>query len=120
MILVALTCVASLLASAAATAAPPRFQAYVRGAVTGPGHSFFVGDGLGLVFRDRRHAGTHYTVCWKGPGGDKSCWHRTTGAAGHISRIGTDAPGHVGSYIVKWIVNDRVVAHWRFFNHVGD
>ena len=64
MILVALTCVASLLAGAAATAAPARFQGYVRGAVTGP--------------------------------------------------------GHVGSYIVKWIVNDRVVAHWRFFNHVGD
>ena len=61
-----------------------------------------------------------YTVCWKGPSGDKRCWHRTTGATGHISRIGTDAPGHVGSYIVKWIVNDRVVAHWRFFNHVGD
>lgn len=89
MILVALTGAASLLASAAATAAPPRFQGYVRGAVTGPG-------------------------------GDKRCWHRTTGATGHISRIGTDAPGRMGSYIVKWIVNDRVVAHWRFFNHVGD
>lgn len=120
MILVALTCASALLTTASATAAPARFQGYVRGAVTGPGHSFFVGDGLGLVFRDRRHAGTHYTVCWKGPSGDKRCWHRTTGARGHISRIGTEAPDHVGRYIVKWIVNDRVVAHWRFFNHVGD
>ncbi|MGZ6721901.1 MAG: hypothetical protein ACXVHK_12965 [Solirubrobacteraceae bacterium] len=69
---------------------------------------------------ERRHAGTHYEVCWKGPSGDKRCWHRTTGAEGHASRIGTDAPDHVGSYIVKWIVNDHVVAHWRFFNHIGD
>jgi hypothetical protein len=52
---------------------------------------------------------------------------KATSAAGTVrpgpratSRIGTDAPGHVGSYIVKWIVNDRVVAHWRRFNHVGD
>jgi hypothetical protein len=120
LILVALTCLTALAAGSAATAAAPRYQGYVRGAVTGPGHSFFVGDGLGLVFRDRRHAGTHYTVCWKGPVGDKRCWHRTTGAKGHISRIGTEAPHHVGSYIVKWIINDRVVAHWRFYNHIGD
>jgi hypothetical protein len=119
-ILAALMCAASLLATAVATAAPPRFQGYVRGAVTGAGHSFFVGDGLGLVFRDRRHAGTRYEVCWKGPVGDKRCWHRTTGAKGHVSRIGTEAPEHVGSYLVKWIVNDHVVAYWRFYNQVGD
>jgi hypothetical protein len=53
--------------------------------------------GFGLLFRDRRHAGTHYTVCWKGPAGDKRCWHRTTGAKGHISRIGTEARHRVGS-----------------------
>jgi hypothetical protein len=119
-ILASVMCATALLASATATAAKPRFQAYVRGAVTGAGHSFFVGDGLGLVFRDRRHAGTHYTVCWKGPQSDKRCWHRATGARGHVSRIGTEAPDHVGSYLVNWIVNDRVVAHWRFYNHIGD
>ena len=60
LIMVALTCLTALAAGSAATAAAPRYQGYVRGAVTGQ--------------------------------------------------------GHVGSYIVKWIVNDRVVAHWRFFN----
>jgi hypothetical protein len=119
-ILVALACLAALAAGSATAAAAPRFQGQVRGAVTGPGHNFFVGDGLGLTFRDRRHAHTRYTVCWKGPQGDKHCWHRTTGARGKLSWIGTSAPDHIGSYVTKWIVNDRVVAHWRFYNHIGD
>jgi hypothetical protein len=119
-ILVALVCLTAGATGGAATAAQPRFQGYVAGAVTGAGHSFFVGDGLNLVFRDRRHAGTRYTACWKGPNGDKHCWHRTTGSRGHASRIFTAAPDHVGGYIVRWTVNDRVVARWRFYNHTGD
>jgi hypothetical protein len=109
-----------LLASATATGAQPRFQGYVGGAVTGKGHHFVVGDGLQIVFRDRSHAGTSYRVCWTGPSHDRDCWNRRTGARGNASRIGTDAPGHVGQYNVSWMVNDRVVARWWFRNGVGD
>ena len=83
--------VAALLTGATATGAQPRFQGYVGGAVTGKGHFFVVGDGLEIVFRDRRHAGTAYRVCWNGPSHDRRCWNRRTGARGQISRIGTDA-----------------------------
>lgn len=113
--------VAALLSGATATGAQPRFQGYVGGAVTGKGHFFVVGDGLEIVFRDRRHAGTAYRVCWNGPSHDRRCWNRRTGARGQISRIGTDAPNkHVGQYNVTWIVNDRVAARWWFHNGVGD
>jgi hypothetical protein len=112
--------VALLLSGATATGAQPRFQGYVGGAVTGKGHHFVVGDGLQIVFRDRRHAGTSYRVCWTGPSHDRDCWNRRTGARGNASRIGTDAPDHVGQYNVSWIVNDHVVARWWFRKGVGD
>jgi hypothetical protein len=79
-----------------------------------------VGDGLRIVFHDRAHAHTRYTVCWKGPHRDIGCWHRTTGKTGRASTIGTVAPKHLGRYNVTWQVNHRAVAHWWFENGLGD
>jgi hypothetical protein len=120
-----LTALATLMAGsvpvcAPATAAIPRFQGYVAGAVTGPGHSFFVGDGLNVVFRDRGAARTRYRVCWRTPGHGPRCWSRRTARRGATSRIFTGAPKFVGSYTVRWHVNGTVVATWRFYNNVGD
>jgi hypothetical protein len=101
-----LSCIATvaLIAALSATAsagAAPRFAADVAGAGTGPGHSFMVGDGLYLDFRDRAHARTRYRVCWT-RGSGRRCWRRTTGAKGHRSRIFTAAPDHVGNYTATW------------------
>jgi len=102
---------------------PRRFSGYVAGVVSGKGHSFVVGDGLDLVFRDRRASGTAYRVCWqRGNAGGIGlrCWRRHTGAAGALSKILTAAPPRPGYYTVNWFVGGRVVAHWWFNNGVGD
>lgn len=117
-----LTVIAVLLAVLSAPSeARSRFGAYVGGAATGPGHSFFVGDGLDLVFVDRGRAGTRYRVCWrKRSGGNRRCFIRRTGARGRRSVIFTPAPGAVGLFIVRWSVGRHLVARFRFVNHVGD
>jgi hypothetical protein len=80
-----------------------------------------VGDGLYLVFRDNAQAQTPYRVCWKRVGHPaKRCWYRATGPAGQKSRIFTAAPGHVGTYRVRWKAEGLIVAHWSFYNGVGD
>jgi len=99
--------------------AAPRFAGDVAGAATGPGHSFMVGDGLYLEFRDRTHAHTRYRVCWT-RGSGRRCWNRTTGAKGHRSRIFTAAPDHVGNYRATWYVHGAAVARWSFYNAIGD
>lgn len=109
-----------LISAATALATPRRFDGYVGGAATGRGRSFVVGDGLNLVFRDRRHGGTRYRVCWTGRAGDARCWSRRTGARGRANSIFTAAPERVGRYSVRWSVNRRVVARWWFYNGVGD
>src|SRR5690349_3183158 len=45
-------------------AAAHRYSGWVEGAGSGRGHDFMVGDGLNVVFVDRRHKHTHYTACW--------------------------------------------------------
>jgi hypothetical protein len=62
----------------------------VAGAATGPGHNFVEGDGLNLLFTSRHHSNVGYRVCWSRGHGSK-CWHSRT-----------------------------AVAHWRFFNSLGD
>jgi hypothetical protein len=43
-----------------------------------------------------------------------------TGPRGKKDRIFTAAPSNVGTYIVKWTVNHRRKALWRFYNGIGD
>jgi hypothetical protein len=100
-----------------------RFVGYVAGMASGKGHKFFVGDGLFLVFLDRRAGGTSYRVCWQrgnAGGVDLHCWRHRTGRAGALNRISTAAPEHPGYYTVNWFVGGRVVAHWWFDNGIGD
>jgi hypothetical protein len=100
-------------------AAGRHYDGHVSGVATGPGHSFVVGDGLNIVFRDFRHSGTPYKVCWSRGQGQR-CWHRTTGRKGHASVIFQAAPSHVGNYTTRWYVHGRVAAQWSFYNGVGD
>lgn len=97
LILVFIVTIALVLAIGS-TAAAKRFDGYVGGVASGKGHDFIVGNGLNLVFVDRRESFTPYRVCW----------HRL------------HAPSVVGTYIVKWTVRHRRKAIWRFHNGVGD
>lgn len=107
--------------TATSPAAAKRFRGTVGGVATGPGHSFFIGDGLHLTFRDTRKAHTRYKVCWRRAGHRrKRCWTRRTGAVGKRSRIFTAAPSNVGTYRTAWRAHGRVVARWSFYNNPGD
>ena len=109
-----------LLASVA-TADARRFDGYVGGAATGKGHHFVVGDGINLVFLDRRQSFTAYRVCWhRLHHSHHRCWSAETGRRGHKHRIFTAAPSFVGTYVVKWSVKGRRKARWSFHNGVGD
>jgi hypothetical protein len=103
---------------AAPADAARRYHGDVAGVVTGPGHEFFVGDGLELEFLDRTHAHTVYDVCYRGRQG-RRCFRRTTRAAGHKSRIFIAAK-HTGRYRATWYVGGKAVAHWKWLNHIGD
>jgi len=109
------------LAITASAASASRFEGYVGGAVTGKGHHFVVGDGLNLVFVDRRRSFTPYRVCWhRLHHSHHRCWLGETGAAGKKSRIFTAAPSSAGKYLVKWTVRRHRKASWAFVNGVGD
>jgi hypothetical protein len=108
-----------ILMAQTSSAAATRFHGYI--SANGDGHHFVVGDGFTVVFRDTRHAGTPYRVCWaRTDGRHRKCWSRTTGAKGQRSRVFTDAPNAVGNYVVRWRVHGKVVALWHFRNGVGD
>lgn len=97
-----------------------RFEGYTGGNI-GPDHSFVVGDGFDLVFIDHQRSYTPYRVCWhRLHHSHHRCWLGETGPAGRKDRIFTAAPSSVGTYIVKWTVNHRRKALWRFHNGVGD
>lgn len=97
-----------------------RFEGYTRGYI-GPDHSFVVGDGFDLVFIDHQRSYTPYRVCWhRLHHSHHRCWRGETGPAGRKDRIFTEAPSSVGTYIVKWTVNHRRKALWRFYNGIGD
>jgi hypothetical protein len=115
-------CVAAASASGSPGQPPPqyRFTGYVEGVGTGPGHSFFVGDGLNLAFRDDVASQTPYRVCWRHFPGARRCWTRRTRRVGLASKIFTPAPGNVGVYVTRWYVNGRIVATWRFYDGPGD
>ena len=110
---------AGALVATAADARTTRFHAYVGGAATGAGHSFFVGDGIRLVFVDTFRSGTEYRVCWT-RGAGRRCWTRTSGRRGHASTIFTAAPSSVGTYRTTWYVAGRPIASWSFYNGLGD
>jgi hypothetical protein len=101
---------------------PPafRFTGYVAGVNSGPGHAFFVGDGLNLAFRDDVASRTRYRVCWARRATRPRCWVRRTGRVGLTSRVFTAAPAHLGVYTTRWYLRGRVVATWRFYNGPGD
>lgn len=104
----------------AAGAEGKRFEGYTSGS-TGPDHTFVVGDGFSLVFIDHQLSYTPYRVCWhRLHQSHHRCWLGETGPAGRRDRIFTAAPSSVGTYIVKWTVNHRRKALWRFHNGVGD
>jgi hypothetical protein len=98
--------------------AAPRFHGDVAGVATGPGHHFFVGDGLELEFLDRAGANTVYDVCYRGRQG-RRCIRRTTAAAGRKSRIFIPAR-NMGRYRATWYVGGRPVARWTWRNGPGD
>src|SRR4051794_20110641 len=109
----------TLSAPGSATSRPTRFHADVAGPGSGPGHRFFVGDGLYLEFRDTYRSETHYRVCYS-RGTGRRCWHRTTGRRGRASRVFISAPDSVGTYTATWSVSGRPVARWSWFNGPGD
>jgi hypothetical protein len=100
--------------------APYRFTGYVEGVGSGPGHSFVVGDGLNLAFRDDVASQSPYRVCWRRALGVPRCWIRRTRRVGLVSKIFTPAPASVGVYVTRWYFRGRVVATWRFYNGTGD
>lgn len=123
---IAALAVAAFAAAAAASvsfgqpSAQFRFTGYVEGVGSGPGHSFFVGDGLNLAFRDDVRSRTRYRVCWQRAATTPRCWIRRTARVGLASKVFTPAPPTVGVYVTRWYVGGRVVATWRFYNGPGD
>lgn len=117
-----LACVAAASASASLGQPPDRyrFTGYVEGVGSGPGHSFIVGNGLNVAFRDDVASRTRYRVCWQRVPARRRCWTRRTGRIGLASKIFTPAPANVGVYVTRWYVSGRVVATWRFYNGPGD
>ena len=118
--LLILALVGALCLASVAAAQAKRFEGYTGGYI-GPDHSFVVGDGFSLVFVDHQRSFTPYRVCWhRLHHSHHRCWQGETGPAGRKDRIFTAAPSFVGTYIVKWTVNHRRKALWRFRNGVGD
>jgi hypothetical protein len=114
---------AGVVGATASRGQPPpgfRFTGYVEGVGSGPGHSFVVGDGLNLAFRDDVVGRTRYRVCWSRRATRPRCWVRRTGRVGLTSKIFTAAPASVGVYTTRWYVGGRAVAVWRFYNGFGD
>src|SRR4051812_48747247 len=109
----------TLVVSAPPADAARRYHGDVAGVVTGPGHSFVVGDGLYLEFRDRTHAHTRYRVCYS-RGHGRRCYTRSTGARNRTHRIYIPAPGHVGTYKATWYVSGFPVTSWSWYNGIGD
>jgi hypothetical protein len=104
----------------AACAEGKRFEGYTSGSA-GSDHTFVVGDGFSLVFIDHQRSSTPYRVCWhRLHHSHHRCWLGETGPTGQRDRIFTAAPSSVGTYIVKWTVNHRRKAVWRFHNGIGD
>jgi hypothetical protein len=115
-----LAAVGVLFLAVVAGAEGKRFEGYASGYI-GPDHSFVVGDGFDLVFIDHQRSFTPYRVCWHLlHHSHHRCWFGETARAGGKDRIFTAAPSSVGTYIVKWTVNHRRKALWRFHNGVGD
>jgi hypothetical protein len=112
---------AVVLALPSTSSALGRFGGNVAGVGTGPGHSFVVGDGLYLNFRDRVGYKTPYGVCWRRTdGAGRHCWSRRTSVTNHLGRIFAAAPQLVGTFVARWYVRGRLVATWTFYNGPGD
>jgi hypothetical protein len=104
-----------------ASAAPRHFGAVVAGVGSGPGHDFIVGNGLELVFKDRRHDSVRYKVCIRHTAsGWTKCYTRITGRRGHRSAIFRAAPETVGNWTATWYAHGRRAASWAFYIGPGD
>jgi hypothetical protein len=117
--------VLAALALAPAASARDRYDGWVEGVGSGSGHQFIVGNGLNLVFVDRRRSHTHYRACWHKRGSGPShrhCWHwKKTGRPGERDRTSTAAPSQAGRWKVEWFVHGHHrVASWAFHNGRGD
>lgn len=115
----ALVLALGLVSDSPAAVRTPRFHADVSGAATGPGHHFYVGDGLNLRFRDNYRSSTGYRVCYS-KGSGRRCLRGATGGHGRTSSIFIAAPGGVGTYTARWYVGGSQVANWSWFNDYGD
>lgn len=103
--------VLALLFGAATAKAANRFEGRVEGVGSGTGHSFIIGDGLYLSFKDRRAGDTRYHVCWRRHGHHSHrCNSGRTGRRGKWDKLYTAAPPKQGNYTVKWFVNKHSVA----------
>jgi hypothetical protein len=111
-----------------ATASAARFHGRAVGnSPTGngvvPKHSFPVGAGYGLYFRDREQANTTYRVCAAFRGKFRGC------ASGRTARAGKDAikasydvfsPRSTGTLMWRWSVDGKTVARWKVRITIGD
>jgi hypothetical protein len=79
----------------------------------GCSHRFVGGDLPVLRFVDRRHSHTHYRVCVHDPR-QRQCFSRTTGTAGEWHDGPTWNIGAAGKSVVRWYVNGKRVARWKF------
>jgi hypothetical protein len=110
----------------ATTAAVPRFQGKAVGnSANGrvAKHSFPVGAGYGLYFRDNQRARTRYRLCAIFRGIQRRC------VSGRTGRRGTDSikssplvfnPQDVGPLVWRWSVGGRIVASWAVTVTIGD
>jgi hypothetical protein len=120
-VVVAVIVLVGALLSSPAHGATRHFGAAVEGVATGPGHQFFVGDGIELVFKDRRHEFVRYKVCIRHTAsGWTKCYRRVAGSRGRRSSIFRAAPETVGSWTATWYAHSRRAAGWAFYIGPGD
>jgi hypothetical protein len=106
--------VAAIAALAPATAgAKPRYKTCVKES-SGCKHNFEGGSIPTAIFRDHKHAHTHYRICARGPNGfGRQCLNRTTKGRNHADLLSFNNIG-VGTYKVVWRVKGKVVGRWTF------
>ena len=89
-----------------------------------PKHSFPVGAGYGLAFRDRRAANTAYRLCASMKGRRLGCQRGKTGRRGRDdfmdSYTVSNGSDDTGKLIWRWYVGGKQVARWDVKVTLGD